>query len=143
MKRNTGDGSDDDDTTLFSLILAYKSKRVGSFTECQTDRLNDVLIQLTILIDEYNVCFRRTRNADDEPLVVVCFYHAPITLWGDQTYATCLSSLITTFFNPHCVLPSSQLAATLQPGEESALSVDEVRQLQLLFGGVLDRKSVV
>ena len=140
MQNNTDSINDDDIdvvvVTLSTLIRAYASTRANSHSECQRVRLTEVIVQLATLADEYDVSFRRADNPDD-PLVVVCFFHAPISRWGDQTYATCLSSLITTFFNPHCVLPSSKLTATLGPDETPVISDEEVDQLQFLFGGVL------
>ncbi len=140
MRHNTGDDDDDqtvdDTTTLYTLIQAYTKTRLSSLSLCQTTRLTDVLTQLELLIAEYDTSFRRAEYPDD-PLVVVCFYHAPISRWSDQTYATCLSSLITTFFNPYCVLPSSPLAAQLKHGEDPVVADEDVKQLQLLFGGVL------
>ena len=137
----------DEVTSLNTLLVQYVSVADIKDTAYQKQHMQDVITQLTEMASQLDDCFRVSPKGPLLSALVVCWFHAPISHWAEQTYATFFSAFVCTFFNPHCVLPSAlrRLMIERAAGIDSASDIvdnwtpsdDEVQQIQLLFGRVL------
>lgn len=143
----TGEGNERDDaTSLRTLLDKYVLVASLKDSEYQKQRMADVITEINGIAAELEASFRAHPKGGVVEQLVVCWFHAPISRWSAQTYATFFTAFICTFFNPHCVLP----AALRRLAEEAAIgtdnssdplrrepTADEVREIQLLFGRLL------